>query len=386
MFVSYGVAFAQAAPKYVKDSPPDPVKVLIENGSGEVQIVFKWTEGNPPAGLKIISRVTDAVGTYNTIAAKDISFVLEEVSSVPAAPILIGRLSVNNVGNFNDSSAPYTGYVVFFSESAGAAPDTLKFELRRKPVANIASYFDNNVLNLAGTNFLPSLLNPLLPGVLYLILGVLFLIRDRFKVQKQVLLLIFSAIIIVAVGTYIGFWRNPGPKFSTVYVDNLQLTQLRSDQATFAPKEIGILTSDKGGAGKVYVEKRDGDYYLSFRGLPRAGEYNGKIPIDFISTALLSVKVKVADWVLYFFLTVLGGILAARRMTKSLESKELELPIVVAGSSVLAVLVTHFALYTDTWGSTLDYVKAFAGGAGVDLASKFTLVMGHRIAQWVAKK
>jgi hypothetical protein len=48
----------------------------------------------------------------------------------------------------------------------------------------------------------------------------------------------------------------------------------------------------------MYLEKKNGEYYLTFRELPRAGEYNGKIPADFISTPAIPVKVRVADWVL----------------------------------------------------------------------------------------
>jgi hypothetical protein len=83
-----------------------------------------------------------------------------------------------------------------------------------------------------------------------------------------------------------------------VYTSSLQLTQGRNDQTAVPAKEIGILTSDKSGWGKMYLEKKNGEYYLTFRELPRAGEYNGKIPADFISTPAIPVKVRVADWVL----------------------------------------------------------------------------------------
>jgi hypothetical protein len=224
---------------------------------------------------------------------------------------------------------------VFFSNTAGAAPDTLTFQLHRKRIDTIASFFDNSTLTLAGKNFLPSLLSPFIPA-----------------------------------------------KYSTVYVDGPQLTLARNDQTAFDPKEIGVLTSDKSGWGKIYLEKKGGDYYLSFPDLPRAGEYNGKIPSDFISTAVVSVKVKVADLALYLLLTVLAGILVSNQMTKQpLTSSRNVNAFIVAASSVLSVLVTHFALYTDTWGSTLDYVKAFAAGAGINLASKSGLALAHRIAR-----
>jgi hypothetical protein len=69
-------------------------------------------------------------------------------------------------------------------------------------------------------------------------------------------------------------------------------------------------------------------------------------------------------------------------MTPSIRSlPELNEAIVIAGGSVLTVLVTHFALYTDTWGSTLDHVKAFAAGAGVSVVSRSALALASRIAR-----
>ena len=213
-----------------------------------------------------------------------------------------------------------------------------------------------------------------------MLLGVLFLLRGQFS-DKKVLLFIV-VVIILGVGALIGLSRYPGPKYSSVYIDSVQLTQGRNDQTAVPAKEIGILTSDKSGWGKMYLEKNNGEYYLTFRDLPRAGEYNGKIPGDFISTPAIPVKVRVADWVLYFFVTVLGGILAAQLMTPPIRAlPEINEAIVVAGGSVLTVLVTHFALYTDTWGSTLDYVKAFAAGAGVSFVSRSALALASRIAR-----
>ena len=136
----------------------------------------------------------------------------------------------------------------------------------------------------------------------------------------------------------------------------------------------------------MYLEKNNGDYYLTFRDLPRSGEYNGKIAANVLSTALVTVKVKVADWVLYFVATVLGGVLATTLVAPfRTSSRALNRALVVSGS-VLALLVTHFTLYTDTWGTLLDYVKAFAAGAGINLAAKPLLAFMYRGAQRLLKR
>lgn len=390
LFVSHSASHAQTQQKYVKDSPPETVKVIVENGKGEARIVFKWVGEKPVNAVNIGCKITDASGSFNTILAKDMSFAWEEASpaneptcNLKATPgpgtILTGRLKIET-RDFNDLSVPYTGYLVFSSEPLGMAPDTLKFELHKTPISSIPLNLDNNTLSLPGTNFLPSLLNPLIPGLLYVVLGVLYLLRK--KINKNQLLIIVSVVLIVVVGALISWFGKPGPQYSSVYIDGLQLTEGRNDQTAFPHKKyIGILISEKSGWGKIYLEKNDGDYYLIFRNLPRSGEYNGKIAANVLSTTPVAVKVKVADWVLYFFATVLGGVLATNLMTPFITSSSDVNKVVVVAGSVLAVLVTHFTLYTDTWGSLLDYVKAFAAGAGINLAAKPVIALMYNAVQ-----
>lgn len=378
LFVSHGASHIQAQ-QYLKDSP-ETVKVLVENGQGEVRIVFKWVGEKQTTPVTMTCAITDAAGSFNTIPAKDMTFTWE--SAAPGQPcslqttpapgtMLTGRLTVNTSA-FNDLSVPYTGYLVFSSEPSGMAPNSVKFELQKTPVSSIPLNLENNTLPLPGTNFLPSFLNPLIPGALFLVLGVLYLLRDRLpgKPPTNRVLLILSVVLILFVGAVISLVGTPGPQHSGVYTDKLRLTVGRNDQTNFPEKFISILTSEKSGSGKIFLEKREGDYYLTFRDLPRAGEYNGKIAANVLSTAIVSVKVKVADWVLYFIATVLGGILAAQLVMPSITThSQIERALVAAGS-VLTLLVTHFTLYTDTWGSLLDYVKAFAAGAGINLVAR----------------
>jgi len=395
LFVSHSASHAQTQQKYIKDSPPETVRIIVENGKGEARIVFKWVGEKPAKPVNLNCKITDAPGSFNTISTKNMSFsweatppAREPTCNLQTTPepgtILTGRLTIET-RDFNDLSVPYTGYLVFSSEPSGMAPDTIKFELNKTPFSSIPLNLDNSTLSLPGTNFLPSLLNPLFPGVLYVILGILYLLRK--KNDKNQLLIIVSVVLIIGFGVLISWLGKPGPQYSSVYIDGLQLTEGRNDQTTFPQKKyVGTLISEKSGWGKIYLEKHYGDYYLTFRDLPRSGEYNGKIAANVLSTTPVTVKVKVADWVLYFFATVLGGVLATTLMTPFITSSSaLNKALVVAGS-VLAVLVTHFTLYTDTWGSLLDYVKAFAAGAGINLAAKPVLAFMYRAAQRLLKR
>lgn len=395
LFVSHSASHAQTQQKYIKDSPPETVRIIVENGKGEARIVFKWVGEKPAKPVNLNCKMTDAPGSFNTISAKNMSFAWEATPpakeptcNLQATPepgtILTGRLTIET-RDFNDLSVPYTGYLVFSSDPSGMAPDTIKFELHKTPFSNIPLNVDNGTLSLPGTNFVPSFLNPLFPGVIYVILGILYLLRKKINNNKW--LIVVSVVLIISFGLVISWLGKPGPQYSSVYIDGLQLTEGRNDQTPFPQKKyIGTLISEKSGWGKMYLEKNNGDYYLTFRDLPRSGEYNGKIAANVLSTALVTVKVKVADWVLYFVATVLGGVLATTLVAPfRTSSRALNRALVVSGS-VLALLVTHFTLYTDTWGTLLDYVKAFAAGAGINLAAKPLLAFMYRGAQRLLKR
>src|SRR5215203_119113 len=104
LFISHGASHIQAQ-QYVKDSPPETVKVLVENGKGEVRIVFKWVGEKQANPVTMTCAITDAAGSFNTVPAKDMTFAWENMTS-PGQPcnlqttpapgtILTGRLTVN---------------------------------------------------------------------------------------------------------------------------------------------------------------------------------------------------------------------------------------------------------------------------------------------------
>lgn len=396
LFFTYSVNSIQAQPRYIKEAPPDPVKLLVENGCGAVQIVFRWKDGSPPANNKITHKMTDAVGSFNAIPAngKDIKFDWEsevkadtDAAKKPSQSILFGRLTVETQA-FKDFSAPYTGHIIFFSEE-GAAPETITYQIHKKPIADVSLYLENNSFNAAGTNFLPSFMNPLVLGILYLLLGALFLLRGK---TNRALLFAISSVLILGVGLAIAITHNIGPSLSAVYTDDYQLTFSRNSKmndsanrsiaVTNDDEEVGILTSDKNSWGTIHLIKKEGNYYLAFRDIPHAGEYKGKVKSGILGTNELAVTLRVADWVLYFFTAVVCGFLVANLITVGIGSPvDFNNKLVMAASGIIAILVTNFTLYTATWGSLLDYVKTFAVGAGINIGSRYALAFTHRVVR-----
>src|SRR5687767_10036554 len=77
LFVSHSASHAQTQQKYIKDSPPETVRIIVENGKGEARIVFKWVGEKPAKPVNLNCKMTDAPGSFNTISAKNMSFAWE---------------------------------------------------------------------------------------------------------------------------------------------------------------------------------------------------------------------------------------------------------------------------------------------------------------------
>jgi len=239
---------------------------------------------------------------------------------------------------------------------------------------------------ISGTNFVPSVFNPLLPGVLGF--AVIILVCAYCRTLKR--LWIGILVVVVLAGALLFSLDKLGPTPQVTVIKDFPVSfekqiQNPGDRDPLEcvvarpplPGIVGLVSTTDGHLGTMRLLKQENQYMLRAESISSPGKYEGKINGKGFSANGTRIVVNLADWLPYLLLTFLVGIVFTYVSTQkyfAAPSKVLTISS-VSLAAILTAIVGLLAQYNDNWGSPMQYFKAFLTGAAVTIGTKAVLAV-----------
>jgi len=255
-------------------------------------------------------------------------------------------------------------------------------------VSNIDQSLKNEVV-MSGTNYVPSVFNPLLPGALGCLS--IFFAWTYFRTKKA--WCIVALVLAIIIGAVLGSLGTNGPAPQITVIGDLPVSFERqiqtpsdkdSQECTVllppSPRVLALISSPEGFLGTLKLNMLNNQYFIHAEGISRPGKYEGKVTGGGFSATGTTVAVNVADWLPYLFVTFVIGILFTYFSSHGyFEATSDGLTVSVISVVALVTAITSVSSqYSEYWGSPMQYLKVFLAGAVVTIGSKTGLALATK--------